>query len=278
MAPRSPSITPTEGFNAYLNLAYQSAKGKNIDSAQFNFGADDLAYIAQQLHSLGSRTANYRLRRRVVSLARHPLQRRLSCRLRGCAPIYPIARRQHGHSQRRTSALLHPGQHSESPIYSGFRSRHAHCALRRHQYLRRGLSDPQRHGRRRRCAAIRAAARPVLRAVEIFGAIDVKALPRLNGCCPTSHIADGVGCSARVLNICDCNFPRSEECGVLQFLAHALSQFRDVCELHHIDKKKEHAYIGVPTNRRRHSSNLKGDRSCNTIASSNRLSQLAFSR
>jgi len=34
------------GFNAYLNLAYQSAKGKNIDSAQFNFSADDLAYIA----------------------------------------------------------------------------------------------------------------------------------------------------------------------------------------------------------------------------------------
>jgi hypothetical protein len=35
-----------EGFNTYLNLAYQSAKGKNIDSAQFNFSADDLAYIA----------------------------------------------------------------------------------------------------------------------------------------------------------------------------------------------------------------------------------------
>jgi len=35
-----------EGLNAYLNLAYQSAKGKNIDSAQFNFSADDLAYIA----------------------------------------------------------------------------------------------------------------------------------------------------------------------------------------------------------------------------------------
>jgi outer membrane receptor for ferrienterochelin and colicins len=35
-----------EGFNAYLNLAYQSAKGKDIDSAQFNFSADDLAYIA----------------------------------------------------------------------------------------------------------------------------------------------------------------------------------------------------------------------------------------
>jgi outer membrane receptor protein involved in Fe transport len=36
-----------EEFTAYLNLAWQSAKGKNIDSAQFNFGADDLAYIAE---------------------------------------------------------------------------------------------------------------------------------------------------------------------------------------------------------------------------------------
>jgi outer membrane receptor protein involved in Fe transport len=36
-----------EEFTAYLNLAWQSARGKNIDSAQFNFAADDLAYIAQ---------------------------------------------------------------------------------------------------------------------------------------------------------------------------------------------------------------------------------------
>ncbi|HTD73477.1 MAG TPA: TonB-dependent receptor [Steroidobacteraceae bacterium] len=36
-----------EDFTAYLNLAWQSARGKNIDSAQFNFGADDLAYIAE---------------------------------------------------------------------------------------------------------------------------------------------------------------------------------------------------------------------------------------
>jgi outer membrane receptor protein involved in Fe transport len=35
-----------EDFSAYLNAAWQSARGKNIDSAQFNFGADDLAYIA----------------------------------------------------------------------------------------------------------------------------------------------------------------------------------------------------------------------------------------
>ncbi len=35
-----------EGFTAYLNLAYQSAKGKDIDTAQFNFSQDDLNYIA----------------------------------------------------------------------------------------------------------------------------------------------------------------------------------------------------------------------------------------
>jgi hypothetical protein len=36
-----------EEFTAYMNLSWQSARGKNIDSAQFNFGADDLAYIAE---------------------------------------------------------------------------------------------------------------------------------------------------------------------------------------------------------------------------------------
>jgi outer membrane receptor for ferrienterochelin and colicins len=34
------------GLSAYLNLAAQSAKGKEIDSAQFNFAPEDLAYIA----------------------------------------------------------------------------------------------------------------------------------------------------------------------------------------------------------------------------------------
>jgi outer membrane receptor protein involved in Fe transport len=37
----------TESFTAYLNFAAQSAKGKDIDSAQFNFSPTDLAYIAQ---------------------------------------------------------------------------------------------------------------------------------------------------------------------------------------------------------------------------------------
>ena len=35
-----------ENLSAYVNLAYQSAKGKNIDSAQFNFTQAELNYIA----------------------------------------------------------------------------------------------------------------------------------------------------------------------------------------------------------------------------------------
>ena len=35
-----------ENFSTYANLAFQSDKGRDIESAQFNFGPDDLAYIA----------------------------------------------------------------------------------------------------------------------------------------------------------------------------------------------------------------------------------------
>jgi hypothetical protein len=38
------------GFQAYANAAYSSAHGKKIDSAQFLFAADELAYIAK--HSI----------------------------------------------------------------------------------------------------------------------------------------------------------------------------------------------------------------------------------
>jgi outer membrane receptor protein involved in Fe transport len=34
-------------FTAYFNFTHQRAQGKDIDSSQFNFGADDLAYIAK---------------------------------------------------------------------------------------------------------------------------------------------------------------------------------------------------------------------------------------
>lgn len=33
-------------FSVYANLAFQSAKGKDVESSQFNFSSDDLAYIA----------------------------------------------------------------------------------------------------------------------------------------------------------------------------------------------------------------------------------------
>jgi outer membrane receptor for ferrienterochelin and colicins len=36
----------TKSFSAYLNFAVQSAKGKDIDTAQFNFSPEDLEYIA----------------------------------------------------------------------------------------------------------------------------------------------------------------------------------------------------------------------------------------
>jgi outer membrane receptor for ferrienterochelin and colicins len=36
-----------EALSAYFNLAYQSARGKDIDSAQFNFSQADLNYIAE---------------------------------------------------------------------------------------------------------------------------------------------------------------------------------------------------------------------------------------
>jgi len=35
-----------ENVSAYLNVAFSRAQGKNIDSAQFNFGADELAFIS----------------------------------------------------------------------------------------------------------------------------------------------------------------------------------------------------------------------------------------
>ncbi|HWD68054.1 MAG TPA: TonB-dependent receptor [Caulobacteraceae bacterium] len=42
----------TGPFNAYANFAAQSAKGEDIISSQFNFGADDLAYISNHFINL----------------------------------------------------------------------------------------------------------------------------------------------------------------------------------------------------------------------------------
>src|SRR6185437_13660776 len=61
-------------FNAYLNFATQRARGKQIETAQFNFGADDLAYIRGHWISLdheqqytGSAGASYEWRNTLFS-------------------------------------------------------------------------------------------------------------------------------------------------------------------------------------------------------------------
>ncbi len=61
-------------FAAYLNFATQRARGKGIETAQFNFGADDLAYIADHYISLdheqqytGSAGVSYRWRHTIFS-------------------------------------------------------------------------------------------------------------------------------------------------------------------------------------------------------------------
>jgi len=61
-------------FSVYGNLAFQSARGEDIDSAQFNFSADDLAYIANHYIHLdheqrvtGSAGASYLLQGTRVS-------------------------------------------------------------------------------------------------------------------------------------------------------------------------------------------------------------------
>jgi outer membrane receptor protein involved in Fe transport len=63
------------GLSTYLNLAWSKAQGKDIESAQFNFGADELAYAADHYIYLdhdqrvtGSFGAAYELGRTTLSL------------------------------------------------------------------------------------------------------------------------------------------------------------------------------------------------------------------
>lgn len=63
-----------EHFSAYMNLAYSHAQGEGIDSAQFNFGADELAFIANHWVNLdhdqsftGSAGASYTWNRTTVT-------------------------------------------------------------------------------------------------------------------------------------------------------------------------------------------------------------------
>ena len=63
-----------DAFSAYLNLALSHAEGQDIESAQFNFGADELAYIANHWVNLdhdqlltGSAGVSYKWARTTVT-------------------------------------------------------------------------------------------------------------------------------------------------------------------------------------------------------------------
>jgi outer membrane receptor protein involved in Fe transport len=133
-----------DALTAYLNLAYQSAKGKDIDSAQFNFSPAELSYIA----------GNY------IHLD-HEQQVTASG---GVSYVWM-------HTTFSTDFLLgsglRAGQPGREPRLPCGRCRHADDAVRRDQCLRPPLRDSRWHRRRRRCTAVRAAARAVRGVVEV---------------------------------------------------------------------------------------------------------------
>ncbi len=138
----------TGRLNAYLNLAVQSAKGKDIDSAQFNFSPSDLDYIAhnwihldhEQQHTASGGISYLRNATRVSA------DFLLGSGLRADEELPP--------------GETHPCiRHSERG--------YPHRALRCDQRIRQDLSDPQRHRCGRGRAAVRTPSRLFLRSVEI---------------------------------------------------------------------------------------------------------------
>ena len=97
-----------DALSAYGNLSWESAMGKDIDSAQFNFTAAQLAYIANNYIHLDHEQKVSGLRRPVLPLGRHageqrfPVRLGLACRPRGAQRLqYP---------QRHAPAVLRAGQ------------------------------------------------------------------------------------------------------------------------------------------------------------------------
>ena len=123
-----------EAFTAYLNLACQSAKGKDIDIGAVQLLAGRSRLHRQPLHSSGSRAASHRFGRRVVYLDAHHAQRRLSGRVRLCGRTR-IAGWQL-HPQRRSPALLHPAESRRQPHLPFQRSQHADGAVGSDQRVR----------------------------------------------------------------------------------------------------------------------------------------------
>ncbi len=59
-----------ENLTTYANFAYSVAQGEKVESGQFNFSPDELAYISQPLHLPGPRSDLYLVGGRGLSMAR----------------------------------------------------------------------------------------------------------------------------------------------------------------------------------------------------------------
>ena len=127
-------------WSIYGNLSWSRALGKNITSAQFNFGADELAFIGSNFIHLdhdqtwdGSAGIAYTLNQ----------DRRSSDAVLNGRPVAKWPARQHGHYPERPRATdLRPSE----PVCGAEATDADRAATRRAECRRHRLSDPQWHG------------------------------------------------------------------------------------------------------------------------------------
>ena len=158
-------------LTAYVNFTHQRAQGKDIDSSQFNFGADDLAYISKNYIYLdhdqtytGSGGASYLIRKGVLGdsvVADALADSRLGFDLLygSGLPRRPDAGGRVHHPQRHACAELCDREPDRVAPPGAALRRSGGRALRPHQPRQQDLPDPQRHGRGRRGAPVRCGAR-----------------------------------------------------------------------------------------------------------------------
>ena len=97
------------GFSAYLNAAYEWARGTNVSSAQFLFDSDEFAYI-KKLGLPRSRSAFHRLGRRFLHMEGLGERASTDSMETDCVAASPTPRR----------AI--PTRHSTSACHAGFKS------------------------------------------------------------------------------------------------------------------------------------------------------------
>ena len=150
-------------FAAYLNSAWQAAHGKEVESAQFNFSQDDLNYIASNYIHLDHEGR--------VSASSGVSYLWLGTRFSTDA-IFGTGLRQS--LTLPDGSVIPNGDHTPSYTQINLGATHDFeiagsgpltLRLRHHQRGRQGLSDSQRNGRRRVCAAVRTSTRVLRRAV-----------------------------------------------------------------------------------------------------------------